>query len=233
MSNIAVIAAAGDGDRLNCHSSKMLAKIIGKPLLAYTLDQFEQSNKIDEIVLVLRAQDQNKIEREVLRKEQYHKLKSVVQGGLTRQESVSRGLKSIKKDYDFVCIHDGARPLVRGWMIEKSIDVIDSFDGVIIAVPVIETIKKAFGPKIMVKKTVNRDEYWIVQTPQTFRLRYIKELYQRAEEGGLMVTDDAAIVEHFGGKIKIIPGSRYNIKITTPFDLALAEAILRSEYGEK
>jgi len=85
----------------------------------------------------------------------------------------------------------------------------------------------------MVKKTVNRDEYWIVQTPQTFRLRYIKELYQRAEEGGLMVTDDAAIVEHFGGKIKIIPGSRYNIKITTPFDLALAEAILRSEYGEK
>lgn len=233
MSNIAVIAAAGNGERLNCYSSKMLAKILGKPLLAYTLDQFEKSDKIDEIVLVLRAQDQASIEEGVLKKKQYHKLTSVVHGGLTRQESVYQGLKSIKKDHGLVCIHDGARPLVRDWMIEKSIGVIDAYDGVIIAVPVIETIKRALNPEIIVDKTVNRDEFWIVQTPQTFRLSYIKELYQRAEEEWLMVTDDAAIVEHYGGRIKIIPGCRENIKITNAVDLALAEVLMRREYGKR
>ena len=233
MSNIAVIAAAGNGERLNCCSSKMLARISGRPLLAYTLDAFEKSDRIDEIILVLRSQDQNTIEQEVLKKVQYRKLTSVVPGGVTRQESVYQGLKSIKKDHDLVVIHDGARPFVRGQMIEKSIDLIDSYDGVIIAVQVIETIKRASGPKIIVDETVNREEYWIVQTPQTFRLGYIKALYQRAEAEGLMVTDDAAIVEHYGGKIKIIPGSRENIKITTSVDLALAEVLSRKQYGTR
>jgi 2-C-methyl-D-erythritol 4-phosphate cytidylyltransferase len=227
MNNIAFIAAAGNGERLNCYHSKMLAKILGKPLLAYTLDQFEQSDKIDEIVLVLRAQDRKSIEEEVLKKNRYNKLKSVVLGGLTRQESVYRGLKTIQRTDGIACIHDGARPLVRGWMIEKTINMSYTCDGAIIAVPVIETIKRALTNEIIVEKTVNRDEFWIVQTPQTFKLGYIKELYQRAQEEGLKVTDDAAIVEHYGGKVKIIPGSRENIKVTTSVDLALADVLMR------
>lgn len=227
MSNIAVIAAAGNGERLNCSYSKMLAKISGKPLLAYTLDQFEQSDKIDEIVLVVREQDRKEIEEEVLKTNRYNKINSLVIGGLTRQDSVYRGLKSIQKSDGIACIHDGARPLVKSWMIEKTMDMVNDYDGVIIAIPVIETIKRSFPEDMIVEKTVNRNEFWVVQTPQTFKLGYIKDLYQKAKEEGLVVTDDASIVEHYGGKIKIIPGTRDNLKITTSVDLALAEVLMR------
>lgn len=227
MSNIAIIAAAGNGERLNCCKSKMLINILGKPLLAYTLDQFEQSEMIDEIVLVIRAQDRQSIEEEVIKRNKYNKLSSIVLGGLTRQESVYQGLKAIKKNVGTACIHDGARPLVKDWMIEKTIKMTDTYDGAVIAVPVIETIKRVLFPAGLVEKTVNRDEYWIVQTPQTFKLSTIKKLYQKAREENLTATDDAAIVEHYGGKIKIIPGSRENIKITTSLDVILAEILLK------
>jgi len=227
MSNIAIIAAAGNGERLNCCKSKMLINILGKPLLAYTLDQFEQSEMIDEIVLVIRAQDRQSIEEEVIKRNKYNKLSSIVLGGLTRQESVYQGLKVIKKNIGTACIHDGARPLVKDWMIEKTIKMTDTYDGAVIAVPVIETIKRVLFPAGLVEKTVNRDEYWIVQTPQTFKLSTIKKLYQKAREENLTATDDAAIVEHYGGKIKIIPGSRENIKITTSLDVILAEILLK------
>ncbi|MBN2395696.1 MAG: 2-C-methyl-D-erythritol 4-phosphate cytidylyltransferase [Candidatus Atribacteria bacterium] len=227
MSNIAIIAAAGNGERLNCNHSKMLAKIMGRPLLAYTLDQFEQSPMIDQIVLVVKAEDQKDIEEEILKVNRYKKISSIVLGGSTRQDSVYRGLKSIQESHGVACIHDGARPLVKGWMIEKTLDLVNEYDGVIIAVPVIETIKQALLDDMIVNKTVNRDEFWIVQTPQTFNLGYIKDLYQRAKDEELVVTDDASIVEHYGGRIKIVPGTRDNLKITTSFDLALAEVLMR------
>jgi len=232
MSNIAIIAAAGNGERLNCCKSKMLINILGRPLLAYTLDQFEQSEKIDEIILVIRAQDRQSIEEEVIRRNKYNKLISIVLGGLTRQESVYMGLKTIKKNVGTACIHDGARPLVKDWMIEKTIKMTDYYDGAAIAIPVIETIKRVFSQERLVEKTVNRDEYWIVQTPQTFKLRTIKKLYQKALEENLTATDDAAIVEHYGGKIKIIPGSRENIKITTSLDVIWAEILLKERFKQ-
>lgn len=234
MSNIAVIAAAGNGQRLNCHHSKMLAKILGKPLLAYTLDQFEQSDKIDEIILIIRSQDSYDIKEEVLERYKYHKLNSVVIGGATRQESVYRGLKTIKKNVCTVCIHDGARPLVKRWMIDKTINTDTEYDGVILAVPIMETMKKVFPQQEMVVgKTVNRNQFWIAQTPQTFKLGCILELHKRAQEDGLVVTDDASIVEHYGGKIKIVSGSRENIKVTTSIDLILAEAIIKKIYDKQ
>jgi 2-C-methyl-D-erythritol 4-phosphate cytidylyltransferase len=112
-------------------------------------------------------------------------------------------------------------------MIEKTIKMIDSCDGAIMAVPVIETIKKVFLQDFMIEKTVNRDEYWIVQTPQTFKLEYIRELYQKAQEEGIKTTDDASIVEHYGGNVKIIKSTRENIKITTSIDLLLAEILIK------
>ncbi len=228
MSNIAVIAAAGNGERLNCHNSKMLANILGKPLLAYTLDQFEQSDKIDEIILVVRSQDIYNIKEEVLKRYKYHKLNSIVIGGTTRQESVYRGLKAIKRNACTVCIHDGARPLVQRWMIDKTMNIDTKYDGVILAIPVIETIKKVLPQnEIVVEKTVNRNKFWVAQTPQSFQLACILELHQRAQEDALVVTDDASIVEHYGGKIKIVSGSRENIKVTTLIDLILAEAIIK------
>jgi len=141
MSNIAVIAAAGNGERLDCSCSKMLVNIKGKPLLSYTLDVFENSKKIDEIILVVHKKDIKNIEKEIIAKNQYNKINTIVLGGATRQESVYLGLQSIKENDGIVCIHDGARPLVEDWMIEKTIDAVNYYDGVIMAVPVIETIK--------------------------------------------------------------------------------------------
>jgi len=227
MSNIAIIAAAGNGERFNCYHSKMLAKILDKPVLSYTLDQFENSEIIDEIVLVVHPKDLKCIEDEIVKRYDYKKMSTIVLGGLTRQESVYLGLKSIKKKDGIACIHDGARPLVESWMIEKTIKMIDSCDGAIMAVPVIETIKKVFLQDFMIEKTVNRDEYWIVQTPQTFKLEYIRELYQKAQEEGIKTTDDASIVEHYGGNVKIIKSTRENIKITTSIDLLLAEILIK------
>lgn len=227
MSNIAIIAAAGNGERFNCYHSKMLAKILDKPVLSYTLDQFENSEIIDEIVLVVHPKDIKCIEDEIVKRYDYKKMSAIVLGGLTRQESVYLGLKSIKKKDGIACIHDGARPLVENWMIEKTIKMIDSCDGAIMAVPVIETIKKVFLQDFMIEKTVNRDEYWIVQTPQTFKLEYIRELYQKAQEEGIKTTDDASIVEHYGGNVKIIKSTRENIKITTSIDLLLAEILIK------
>lgn len=228
MSNIALIAAAGSGVRLKNDVGKMMVKIFKKPLITYTLDEFERSDKIDEIFIIIRSQDSKILKREVFKKNIYRKLTKIVSGGLTRQESVYNGLMAIEKNHSFVCIHDGARPLIDRWMIEKVLNIDRGYDGAILAVPIVETIKKILPDNMIVEKTVNRDEYWIAQTPQCFQLDYIINLHKRAKADGVKVNDDASIVEHYGGKIKIIPGARENIKITTPVDLALVEILLKN-----
>lgn len=233
MSNFAIIPAAGNGERLNDFDSKILAMILGKPLLCYTLDIFEESEKIGEIILVIRKKDCERIEEEVINKNRYKKIKKIVTGGLTRQESVYNGLKAITEKDGIVCIHDGVRPLIKKWMIEKSIENIgmtDNRDGVILAVPATDTIKIVKLSDMVVEKTVDRNRFWNVQTPQTFKLGRIRELYKRAIEEDLMVTDDASILEYYGGKVGIIRGSEENIKITTIVDLRLAEVLLKKYY---
>lgn len=227
MKNFAIIAAAGNGKRLYSYNSKMLVPILGKPLLSYTLDKFEEAKKIDDIILVIRSQDRKKIEREIIKKNNYSKIKTIIMGGTTRQESVFNGLMAIKENDGIVCIHDGARPLLKKWMIDETIKMIDIFDGIILAIPAVETIKKVILSEMAVDRTVDRDKFWIVQTPQTFRLGHIKEFYQRAMKENIQVTDDSAILEYYGGKVGILRGSEENIKVTTKVDLLLAEALIK------
>ncbi|MDD4895216.1 MAG: 2-C-methyl-D-erythritol 4-phosphate cytidylyltransferase [Atribacterota bacterium] len=227
MKNFAIIAAAGNGKRLYSYNSKMLVPILGKPLLSYTLDKFEEAKKIDDIILVIRSQDRKKIEREIIKKNNYSKIKTIIMGGTTRQESVFNGLMAIKENDGIVCIHDGARPLLKKWMIDGTIKMIDIFDGIILAIPAVETIKKVILSEMAVDRTVDRDKFWIVQTPQTFRLGHIKEFYQRAMKENIQVTDDSAILEYYGGKVGILRGSEENIKVTTKVDLLLAEALIK------
>ncbi|HOF03071.1 MAG TPA: 2-C-methyl-D-erythritol 4-phosphate cytidylyltransferase [Atribacterota bacterium] len=226
MKNFALIAAAGSGERLQSSHSKMLVQISGKPLLSYTIDKFEESEQINEIILVVRAQDLNKIEQEIIKKKNYQKIKNIVIGGLTRQESVYNGLMVIKENDGIVCIHDGARPLIQKWMIEKPLGMIDNYDGVILAMPAIETIKKVYLPEMTVEETVDRNKFWTIQTPQIFKLKKIKEYYQRAKKEKIEVTDDAAILEQYGGKVGILRGSEENIKVTTGVDILLAEVLI-------
>ena len=233
MKNFAIIAAAGNGERFCDSKSKMLVPLLGKPLLSYTLDKFEESEKIDEVILVIRSQDRNLIEKEIFERKNYIKVKTIITGGSTRQESVYNGLKAIKEEDGIVCIHDGARPLLKKWMIDETIKMVPFFDGIILAVPIVETVKKINIPEMIVEKTVNREMLWVAQTPQTFRLEKIKKYYQKAMEENIQVTDDSTLLEYYGGKVAIVRGSEDNIKITTKVDLLLAEVIMRNHFLNK
>ncbi len=233
MKNFAIIAAAGNGERFCDSKSKMLVPLLGKPLLSYTLDKFEESEKIDEIILVIRVQDRKLIEKEIVERNNYVKVKTITTGGSTRQESVYNGLMAIKEEDGIVCIHDGARPLLKKRMIDETIKMVPLFDGIVLAVPIVETVKKVNISEMLVEKTVNRDMFWIAQTPQTFRLGKIKKYYQKAMKENIQVTDDSALLEYYGGKVAIVHGSEENIKITTKVDLLLAEVIMSNHLFNK
>ena len=233
MKNFAIIAAAGNGERFCDSKSKMLVPLLDKPLLSYTLEKFEESEKIDEVILVIRSQDRNLIEKEIFKRKNYIKVKTITTGGSTRQESVYNGLKAIKEEDGIVCIHDGARPLLKEWMIDETIKMVPLFDGIVLAVPIVETVKKINIAEMLVEKTVNREMLWIAQTPQTFRLEKIKKYYQKAMEENIQVTDDSTLLEYYGGKVAIVRGSEDNIKITTKVDLLLAEVIMRNHFLNK
>ncbi len=226
----AIIAAAGNGTRFCNSNNKMLVPLLGRPLLSYTLDKFEESEKIDEIILVVRPQDQKKIKQEIINKNFYSKVKLIIAGGSTRQESVYNGLMAIKEDDGIVLIHDGARPFLKEGMIVELIDMIGNFVGVIPAVPIVETVKKVILSNMMSDRTVDRNEFWTVQTPQAFQLNQIRDCYKKAIKDNILFTDDSSLFEYYGGKIAIIRGSDENIKITTKVDLMLAEALIKKCY---
>lgn len=230
MRHIALIVAAGDGKRFGSVTGKILAPIMGKPLISYALKKFENFEKIDEIVLVIRAKDYSIVEQEVIKKSEYKKVKHIIAGGSSRQESVYKGLMTIKEKDGIVFIHDGARPIIEEWLIADLIKMIEYFNGVIPAVPIVETIKKVINSKMLIDETMDRNKYWLAQTPQVFRLKKIKEFYHRAMKENIQFTDDSSIAEYYGEKVIIIPGSYSNIKITTEDDLYLAEALIKKYY---
>lgn len=228
----AIIVAAGNGERFCNSENKMFVPLFEKPLLSYTLDKFEESKIIDDTILVIRAQDRNFIEEKIIKKNKFSKV-SVTIGGSSRQMSVYNGLKAITEEDGVVCIHDGARPLLRKWMIDETIKMIETFDGVILGIPAVETVKKVNLYEMVVEKTVDREKIWIAQTPQTFRLRKIRKFYERAMKENIQFTDDSALLEYYGGKVGIIRGSEDNIKITTKIDLLLAEILLGNHLIDK
>ena len=233
MKNFAIIVAAGNGERFCNSENKMFVPLFEKPLLSYTLDKFEESKIIDDIILVIRAQDRNFIEEKIIKKNKFSKVSVITIGGSSRQMSVYNGLKTITEEDGVVCIHDGARPLLRKWMIGKTIKMIETFDGVILGVPAVETVKMVNLYEMVVEKTVDREKIWIAQTPQTFRLRKIRKFYERAMKENIQVTDDSALLEYYGGEVAIVRGSEENIKITTKVDLLLAEVIMSNHLFNK
>jgi len=233
MKNFAIIVAAGNGERFCNSENKMFVPLFEKPILSYTLDKFEESEIIDDIILVIRAQDRNFIEEKIIKKNKFSKVSVITIGGSSRQMSVYNGLKAITEEDGVVCIHDGARPLLRKWMIDETIKMIETFDGVILGIPAVETVKKVNLYEMVVEKTVDREKIWIAQTPQTFRLRKIKKFYERAMKENIQFTDDSALLEYYGGKVGIIRGSEDNIKITTKIDLLLAEILLGNHLIDK
>lgn len=219
----ALIPAAGSGERLGSGISKAFRDLAGKPILAHTLGVFERCSIIDEIVLVVRTDD-IAASKELCARFGFSKVMHFVPGGPERQHSVAAGLERVTGE--IVVIHDAARPFVTEELIERTVREAARVGACIAAVPVIDTIKRVENDEVI--ETLNRNGLYAVQTPQTFRSQLIKKAYEKAFAEGLSATDDAALVELLGERVTIVPGSYENIKITTPADLEMASARLRS-----
>jgi 2-C-methyl-D-erythritol 4-phosphate cytidylyltransferase len=224
----AIIVSAGKGHRFIKEKKKQFYLLGDKPILAHTLDKFEDCPLIHSILLVVGQEDMDYCLREIIEKYRYRKISQVVPGGKQRQDSVRNGIDFLPKDTDIVVIHDGVRPFVTQEMIEESIRSAVKCQAVAMAMPVKETVKMVERDGTVLK-TLDRDSLWQIQTPQTFQANVIKEAYYRATEDGFIGTDDASLVERLGVRVHILPGAYSNIKITTLEDLMLANLILQMQ----
>ncbi len=220
----AIIVAAGRGRRMGANIGKQFLPLMGKPVLAYCLQVFEECSYVDDIVLVVDAKDLD-YTRELLQAYGYRKLQRIVAGGAERQQSVYKGLLGIKPDTDIVMIHDGVRPFVSPSILEESIRVARENGCSVVGVPAKDTIKIVDDQGYTVA-TPDRRSLWLIQTPQTFRYEILLQAHEKAQEENFEGTDDAVLVERLGIPVRMIMGSYENIKITTPEDMALGEIIL-------
>lgn len=194
-------------------------------MLAWTLAALEKSPAVDGIILVIYRGDMERARR-TIRSFRFKKVIQVVAGGNSRMESVFRGLKALPDDARWVLVHDGARPLVTPKIVEETLRRAKRTGAAIAAVPVVPTIKQAEDG--WVRKTLNRNHLWVAQTPQVFRRDLLEQAHTFGRARRIKATDDAALVEALGRKVRIVEGSARNIKVTTPGDLIIAESFLRS-----
>ena len=221
----AIIAAAGSSRRME-GQDKLWTPLAGRITLARTIDVFEASPVIDNIVLVLnpeRIDDANSL----CQQEGWSKIMGIVEGGIRRQDSVRSGLDNLAKlapTTQWVMIHDGARPLVTSDILETGLITAQKCNAAIAAVPVKDTIKQV--EQGWISSTLDRSQLWAIQTPQVFSFPLIYHAYQTVPSEQEF-TDDAALMEHVGKRIAIFKGSYRNIKITTQEDLLIAEALIK------
>jgi 2-C-methyl-D-erythritol 4-phosphate cytidylyltransferase len=230
MRTLAIILAGGAGKRMGASTNKQFLLLDNKPIIVHTLQVFDECRPIDGIYLVVNQKDLPVIQEEILETYRFNKLTKIVIGGRLRQDSVRNGLEAIEGPCDVVIIHDGARPFVSPTFIEKGIYLMEMFDAIIPALPVKDTIK-VISKEGFVVKTLERDSLWHVQTPQTFKYELIAKAYKEGMAKKLFGYDDATFLEMMGKKVKVIEGSPYNIKITTPEDLIIAKGMLSELKG--
>ncbi len=221
----AIIAAAGSSRRME-GPDKLWTPLAGRITLARTIDVFEASPIIDNIILVLNAERIDDATT-LCQQEGWRKIAGIVAGGILRQDSVRIGLDTlanIAPQTQWVMIHDGARPLVTPDILEAGLQAAKSCHAAIAAVPVKDTIKQA--QQGWIHSTLDRSQLWAIQTPQVFSFPLIHRAYhdQLLQQE---FTDDAALLEHLGQRVAIFPGSYRNIKITTQEDLVIAEALIK------
>jgi 2-C-methyl-D-erythritol 4-phosphate cytidylyltransferase len=224
----ALIAAAGKGQRMRGRVKKQFIPLKGMPLLFYTIKTFEEFEEIENIYLVLNEADFEYCTREIILKYGIKKISQLVPGGERRQDSVWNGLKAMEGHCDIVIVHDGARPFVSPEILKRVMAAMKDAQAVVTAIPALDTIKRVDGTGIVVD-TLQRNTLFHIQTPQGFRYELIQEAYKRAFKEGIHGTDDAYFVERMGMPVKVIEGSSFNIKITTPEDIVLAHYILQEE----
>lgn len=262
----AIIPAAGKGKRIS-QGNKLLIPLAGRPILAWTVEVFENHPFVEEIVL-LAAQEDIKSFQELVKKYRFSKVGQVLPGGEERQDSVFLGL-SYLEGAEWVAVHDGARPLITKELLDKVFLACEEeaegekifaegstggmefevegvrattiypsgymgrsrFGGAILGYPAYETLKKV-DENNWILSTLQRNEIWIAHTPQVFPYHILFDAHRKARESQYYATDDAALVERLGFRIKIVQSSAENIKITTADDIAIAEVLLKNRQKE-
>lgn len=228
---LAIVPAAGSGERMKKEIHKPYLEIRGKPILVRTLEGLLSSNVIKRMIILIHEEDRKRATK-IIDSLKPRVVARLATGGKTRQESVEKGLKLIE-DEELILIHDGVRPFVTGELVRAVLTAAEKEGSAIAALPAKETVKYAPGEECLVDHTLDRSTIWLSQTPQAFKKEIILKAYERAREAGYSATDDSQLVERIGGKVKIVPGNPFNIKITTPEDLILAELIAWRRDGTK
>jgi 2-C-methyl-D-erythritol 4-phosphate cytidylyltransferase len=205
--------------------AKPFLQLDGREILARTLDVFERSTVIDEVWVIVAAKNLPVCRQGIIGRYGFHKVRDVVAGGASRQESVWRGLRRIDAGVDLVVVHDGVRPFVTEAVLQETLTCAAEHGAAVAAIPLRDTLKRV-SEEGAVETTVPRGNLWRTQTPQAFQCHLLMAAYRQAWERGLCATDDAGLLESMGHPVRVVPGLESNIKITTPDDLILSERLL-------
>lgn len=226
--NHAIIVAAGKGKRMNLKTNKILLSLVNKPIISYSLEQFEKSPLVDDITIVA---NKDEIAQLKIITKNFKKIKKIVIGGEKRQDSVYNGLKSIKaKDDDIIIIHNGANPFIDQKIISNVIENANKHGAAVAVHRAKDTIKEV-DEKGFVTKTLDREKLRHMQTPQAIRYDLAIKAFEKAKKDKHYATDDIALVERIGEKAKIVECDERNFKITTKDDFDLAESMLSGNVG--
>jgi len=227
---IAVIVAGGSGERFGGDIPKQFQIVAGRPLMAWTLQRFEEASQIDQVVIVVAEDYLLYVNNSIVNPFGIQKVLKIVPGGESRTESVLRGIESLPISTSFVAIHDAVRPLVAPADIDRVVAEAKSNRAAILGRPVAETIKRARDGLILA--TVDRANLFVAETPQVFQYDLVKSAYQDGIQRGLAATDDAALVEAYGFKVKMVESTRPNPKLTTRDDMDFIRMMLEKKTGE-
>jgi len=225
MRTVAIIPAAGSGNRMNRDVSKQYLTLAGKPILVCTLEVFEACPLVDALLVVVPSQDLESVRTDILAPWNLKKVAGIIPGGKERQDSVRAGIEALAGDTELVIIHDAVRPFITAGLIENCIRAAEEEGAATVGVPAKDTVKEV-GPDGRILRTCDRSLLWLTQTPQAFRRDIIESAHRAAVRDGFRGTDDTSLVERLGIAVRMIRGDYGNIKITTPEDLILAEALL-------
>lgn len=222
----AIIAAAGRGKRMGCAINKVFISLSNHPVLIHSALALSVCPEVDNLIVVAAPEETEAVEK-MLADAAGIKQWQVVAGGSERQYSISNALEAVPQSAEIILVHDGARPLIKPEMVSRLISAARQYQAAGVAVPVKDTIKTVDREGFIID-TPARQTLWAIQTPQAFAAGVLRQAYRRAAEEGYLGTDDAALVERLGIRVKIVQGSYCNIKITTPEDIAVAGVLLNN-----
>lgn len=227
----AIILAGGTGERFGKEGGKQLVEIGGKPILTWSVEAFDAVGDIGLIVIVCPAERQGEYLSKAVDPFSFATPIVVAAAGSTRQESAFSGLELVPEEFEYVVMHDGARPLISADLIAHTIATLKGnidADGAVVAHPAIDTLKVVENGVIV--GTPDRSVFWNAQTPQVFRVGIYRRAHASALSDGFVGTDDSSLIERLGGRVLVVEGKRDNIKLTVPEDYLMLVAAVRERY---